>query len=159
MLATKYEVIAYGHEMVDLRFDTSALESKQATLLEETLLISNMVQQSIYENAHVALDQVEYQKRYDSLTHRFNTAKERLETVMLQLQQMQLQRADIEAFLNSFEDLPDTLTEFKVENWHTLVDYAMVYSAISASLSNMGRKSKHNPIKRTNASLLANHQL
>ena len=27
-----------------------------------------MVQQCIYENAHVALDQIEYKKRYDALT-------------------------------------------------------------------------------------------
>lgn len=93
------------------------------------LLISDMVQQSIYENAHVALDQAGYQKRYDSLTQRFHTAKECLETVMAQLQQMQLLRADIETFLKSFEELPDTLTEFKVKNWHALVDYATVYSA------------------------------
>ena len=65
----------------------------------------------------------------DSLTHRFDTAKERLETVMAQLQQMQLQSADIEAFLQSFKELPDTLTEFSAENWHALVDYATVYSA------------------------------
>ena len=103
-------------------------EAEQVTLLEETQLISDMVQQSIYENAHIALDQAEYQKRYDSLTHRFDTAKERLETLMAQLQQMQLQRADIEAFLKSFEELPDTLTEFSAENWHALVDYATVYS-------------------------------
>ena len=77
----------------------------------------------------VALDQAEYQKRYDSLTHRFDTAKERLETVMAQLQQMQLQRADIETFLQSFKELSDTLTEFSAENWHALVDYATVYSA------------------------------
>ena len=99
LLATKDEIIANGHEMAELLFDTSELETEQATLLEETQLISDMVQQSIYENVHVALDQAEYQKCYDSLTHQFDTAKERLETVMAQLQQMQLQRADIEAFL------------------------------------------------------------
>lgn len=129
LLATKDEVIANGHEMVELLFDTSELETEQATLLEETQLISDMVQQSIYDNVHVALDQAEYQKRYDSLTHRFDTAKEHLETVMAQLQQMQLQRADIEAFLQSFKELPNTLTEFSAENWHALVDYATVYSA------------------------------
>lgn len=32
------------------------------------------------------------------------------------------------AFVESFEALPDTLTEFKLENWLSLVDYATVYS-------------------------------
>lgn len=87
-----------------------------------------MVQQTIYENAHVALDQTEYQKRYDNLTQRFETAKQRLEEVIAELDRMQTQRADIEAFVESFEALPDTLTEFKLENWHSLVEYATVYS-------------------------------
>ncbi len=129
LLATGDEVLANGHEMVSLLFDTTELEAEQTTLLEETQLISEMVQKCIYENAHVALDQTEYQKRYDGLTQRFETTKQRLETVMAQLEQMQLQRADIEAFLHSFEELPETLTEFNLDNWQTLVDYATVYSA------------------------------
>ena len=128
LLVDKTEVIANCREMMDLLFNTTELEAEQATLLEETQLISDMVQQTIYENAHIALDQTEYQKRYEGLTQRFETAKQRLETVMAELDRMQTQRADIEAFLESFEALPDTLTEFKLENWHSLVDYATVYS-------------------------------
>lgn len=85
----KDEVIANCREMVDLLFNTTELEAEPATLLEETQLISNMVQQTIHENAHVALDQTEYQKRYDNLTQRFETAKQRLETVMAELDRMQ----------------------------------------------------------------------
>lgn len=129
LLVDKAEVIANCREMMDLLFNTSELEAEQATLLEETQLISDMVQQTIYENAHVALDQTEYQKRYDNLTQRFETAKQRLETVMAELDRMQTQRADIKVFLESFEALPETLTEFNLENWHSLVEYATVYSA------------------------------
>lgn len=64
----------------------------------------------------------EYQKPYEGLTQRF-------EEVMTELDRMHTQRADIEAFLESFEALPDTLTEFKLKNWHSLVDYATVNSA------------------------------
>lgn len=77
----------------------------------------------------IFLDQTEYQIRYDNLTQRFETAKQRLETVMAELDRMQTQRADIDAFLESFDALPDTLTEFNLENWHSLVEYATVYSA------------------------------
>jgi resolvase domain protein len=128
LLVNKDEVITNCREMMDLLFNTTELKAEQATLLEETQLISDMVQQTIYENAHIALDQTEYQKRYEGLTQRFETAKQRLETVMAKLDRMQTQRADIEAFPESFEALPDTLTEFKLENWHSLVDYATVYS-------------------------------
>lgn len=70
--------------------------------------------------------------------------KELLETVMSQLQQMQLQRVDIEAFLKSFKEMPNTLTEFSAENWHALVDYATVYNDddIRFTLKTL-KKSKH----------------
>ena len=32
-------------------------------------------------------------------------------------------------FLTAFEQLPETLTEFTLESWSSMVDYATVYSA------------------------------
>ena len=92
-------------------------------------MVSDMVQQCIFENAHVALDQTEYQKRYDGLTARFEQAKARLETVMAEIRSRQSQRADIDAFIKVFECLPQELTEFTIDNWLGLVDYATVYSS------------------------------
>lgn len=96
---------------------------------EETQVVSDMVQQCIYENAHVALDQTEYQKRYDGLTERFEKAKARLDAVTDEIHQMQTQRASIEDFLKAFAAMPDELTEFTLESWHGLVDFGIVYSA------------------------------
>ena len=79
LLATKAEVIANGREMQALLFDTTELEAEQAQILEETQVVSDMVQQAIQENARTALNQTEYQKRYDSLVQRFDRAKTRLE--------------------------------------------------------------------------------
>lgn len=127
MLATKATVIADAKEMMGLLFDTTALEQEQDELLQETQLVSDMVQQCIQENARIALDQTDYQKRYSTLTARFEKAKTRLETVMDELQQLQTKRAEIDAFLKAFEQLPDALMEFSPESWHSLVDFATVY--------------------------------
>ena len=48
---------------------------------------------------------------------------------MAELDRIQTQRADINVFLKNFEALPNTLTEFKLDNWHSLVEYATVYIA------------------------------
>ena len=129
LLATKDTVIADGREMMALLFDTTDLEREQEELQQETQVVSDMVQQCIYENAHVALDQTEYQKRYDGLTERFEKAKARLDAVTAIIHQMQTQRASIEDFLKAFAAMPDELTEFTLESWHWLVDYGTVYSA------------------------------
>lgn len=126
LLATKDTVIADGREMMTLLFDMTELEREQAELQQETQVVSDMVQQCIYENAHVALGQTEYQKRYDGLTDRFEKVKARLDSVTAEIHQMQTQRASIEDFLSAFAAMPDELTEFTLESWHGLVDYGTV---------------------------------
>ena len=128
LLATKAEVIANGREMQALLFDTTELEAEQAQLLEETQVVSDMVQQAIQENARTALNQTEYQKRYDSLVQRFDRAKTRLEEVTAEIQEKQTASANMGTFLNAFEQMPDSLTEFSLESWHSMVDFATVYS-------------------------------
>ena len=110
LLATKDTVIADGREMMTMLFDTTDLEREQEELQQETQVVSDMVQQCIYENAHVALDQTEYQKRYDSLTERFEKAKARLDAVTEEIHQMQTQRASIEDFLSAFAAMSDELS-------------------------------------------------
>ena len=56
LLETKGEVIANGYAMIPVLFDTTALEAEHDELLQETQVVSDMVQQCIYENVHVALD-------------------------------------------------------------------------------------------------------
>ena len=116
LLATKDTVIADGREMMALLFDTTALEREQEELQQETQVVSDMVRQCIYENAHVALDQTEYQKRYDGLTERFEKAKARLDAVTAEIHQMQTQRASIEDFLKAFAAMPDKLTAEMIKN-------------------------------------------
>ena len=146
LLATKDTVIADGREMMALLFDTTALEREQEELQQETQVVSDMVRQCIYENAHVALDQTEYQKRYDGLTERFEKAKAQLDAVTAEIHQMQTQRASIEDFLKAFAAMPDKLTEFTLESWHGLVDSApSTLPTTSASPSKTGRKSKPDP--------------
>lgn len=48
---------------------------------------------------------------------------------MADLQQMQLQRAEYESFLKTFKQLQDSLVEFSIDSWNSLVKYATIYSA------------------------------
>lgn len=48
---------------------------------------------------------------------------------MADLQQMQLQRAEYESFLKTFQQLQDSLEEFSSDSWNSLVEYATIYSA------------------------------
>jgi len=128
LLSSKKEVVKNGREMINLIFDTTALQKEHDELLDEAAVVADMVQQCIYENAHVALDQTEYKKKYDSLSERYDKLKSRLDETSEEISKLQSQKANVEAFLKAFEEMPDTLTEFSIESFNALVDFATVYS-------------------------------
>ncbi len=80
------------------------------------------------ENARIALEQTEYQKKYDGLADRFDRIKERLETVGSAITERMAKREKTERFLTELEKRDGPLTEFNEENWYSLVEYATVYS-------------------------------
>ena len=91
------------------------------------MVASDLIQKCIYENAHVALDQTEYQKRYDSLTARFDTAKARLEEIENAIADKKSRRAAIEAFLDTLAQA-DLMEKFDPALWCGLVDFVTVYA-------------------------------
>ena len=111
---------------LDTAFDLTDLKAEQSELESEMTVVSDLMQKCIYENAHVALDQAEYQKRYDGLTARFDTAKARLDAVENTIHSKRSRRAAIEAFLATLKEanLVDT---FDTALWCGLVDFVTVH--------------------------------
>lgn len=126
LLADKDEIIAAFEIAKDVAFDLVDLTKEQDNLQNELLVVSELMHQCINENAHVALDQAEYQKRYYGLTVRFDRAKARLEVVTGEINDKQARQATIEAFLNDLKRL-DGVTEFQHALWYSLADFMTVY--------------------------------
>lgn len=108
-------------------FDLSPLETERDELHSEMSVVSDLIEKCIYENAHVALDQVEYQNRYDGLVARFDSAKARYEEIEEIIRSKQSRRATIEAFLESLAGA-NLLEKFETTLWCGLVDFVTVYS-------------------------------
>ena len=126
LIGKKAAIISPLRNSLDVAFDTSALETEVAELQDEIMVVSDLIEKCIYENAHVALDQTEYQKRYDSLTARFDTAKARLEEIEAAIADKKSRRAAIEAFLDTLAQA-DLMEKFDPALWCGLVDFVTVY--------------------------------
>ena len=109
-------------------YDTTELSAEQTRLTDELTLVAELVQQAITENSATALDQTEYQKRYDSLSERYNRTKGQLDTVTNEIDQKELAKATLGEFQKTLRSQKELLTKFDEEAWYTLVDYATVYS-------------------------------
>ena len=127
LLADKDEIIAAFEQAKDVAFDLSSLTEERDSLQNELLVVSELMHQSMYENARVALNQAEYNKYYTGLTERYDKAKARLEVVNGAISGKQTRQATIEAFLDEVKRL-DGITEFQPALWYSLVGHMTVYS-------------------------------
>ncbi|MCM1047100.1 MAG: recombinase family protein [Clostridiales bacterium] len=124
----KEEIIANFNAINERVFSTEALEEEKVQLKEEMNVVAELIQQCIKENACVAIDQEEYQKKYDGLAARFDRAKERLGEVSSVIMEKQAHREKIEMFLGELERMDGMVTEFKEKLWFSLVEFVTVHS-------------------------------
>ncbi len=96
----------------DTLFGTADLEVERQRLQEEMNVAAELIGQCVAENARIALDQTEYQKKYSSLA----------------ITERQAKRERTGRFISRLEKLDSPLTAFYEDDWYSLVDYATVYS-------------------------------
>lgn len=95
-------------------FDTSALVQERTDLQVDMNTVAGLIEECIAENARIAQDQGEYQKRCDSLAKRFGRTKDRLKTVERSIAEKQAHREMVEQFLSELAK-QDSVTEFTDE--------------------------------------------
>ena len=86
------------------------------------------MQDCIRQNATVAQDQAEYQKHFDALSERFETAKAKHEAVTQQISDKQSRKAEMEDALKLLKKQAGEITEFRESLWTGLLDYATIYA-------------------------------
>lgn len=122
------EIIATFEAIKDEMYDTAELETEQAALQQEVMVVTELVEQCISENAHVAQNQKDYQKKYDALSERYDRTKERLDKVSGRIMERQAKREMIEAFLHDLAEMDEDVQEFTDDLWFNLLDYVTVFS-------------------------------
>ncbi len=85
-------------------------------------------QKCIDENAHIALDQAEYQERYEGLVARFDKVKARFEEVSELITDKKSRGEAVEAFVSELGRQDGLIADFDERLWYSLVDFATVYS-------------------------------
>ena len=115
--------------------DTAELEAKSQRLMEEMNMLSDRVQTCISENARIAQDQTDYQKRYDELVRRYEAAKDRHDEVVRLIKARHAKSERLDGFVQALTAQSETLTKFDAGLWGTLVDFMTVYSKEDISVT------------------------
>jgi len=122
----KKSVIADFNAIKETLFDTASLEKERAELQKEIMASNKSIQECIRENARVALDQDDYEKRYAALAERYEEVKTRLENVKSQIDGKKSRKRVMEKFLKDLSAQKELLTEFDEKVWTAYVSFVTV---------------------------------
>lgn len=125
MIRNKNEIIANLHESIAM-ISTGELEKELSAAQDEMILLAQMVESLVTENARTALDQTEYNRKYNALIERYETAKSKREDIEKQITDVQRRVQEMERFIDNVRNL-GAVSEFDAELWGLLVDRVVVY--------------------------------
>ena len=102
--------------------NTAELDAEKEALQVEMGIVSERIRQVVSQNASAALDQAEYNRKYDSLTERFHKAADRVKKIDAECARRKGQRREIETFRDAVLANDKPVTVFSTELWNATID-------------------------------------
>ncbi len=128
LLTDRESIFAAYEEIIADLTDNTGLEKEAQPFQSECDVVLELMRQAVNENAQSALNQADYQLRYDSLVERYENAKQRLKETNTQISNRRTKRENIEAFMRALQTQRKLLTEFDENLWNATVDCLIVRS-------------------------------
>ena len=123
------KAILDGYETVIQAFtDNNALDAECSQLQNESEVVLELIRKCVDENAHAAIDQVEYQRHYNELASRYEATKKRLTELDDQRLDRRAKREKLVEFIGTLVRCDGLLTEFDAGLWNVMVETVTIYS-------------------------------
>ena len=84
------------------------------------------MQEIIAENARIAQDQEEYQKRYDGLVAKYDAAKAKYDETIAAISAKEAQSARLETFIKALREQDGAIEDFDDSLWGSMVESVTV---------------------------------
>lgn len=125
-IGNRDQLIGDCEEMIQVLDNTSDLEAKLAALNQKAEDIIVLVKNLIDQNSTEALDQDEFQRKYDSYDEEHRRIIDEIEAVGLEIEKKNAQAKYLQAFVNDLSSRPNVLEAYDEDVWSYLVDKAIV---------------------------------
>lgn len=126
LVGIKDEIIANTEVIRRTLCVTDALVEEKERLEEDMRVLVEMTQSIVAENARVALNQDDYQKRYDGLVARYDTVKARYDEVVAAIAGKEAQSERLANFIRILKEQDGIIQEFDNSLWGCMVEYVTV---------------------------------
>ena len=128
LITEKDEIIANTEMIQKMLCDNSELEAKRDVLQEEIAVTVELTQNAVAENARVAQDQDDYNKRYNALVERYDRLKAQYDGVSTAISDNEARYEQMGRFITVLKDQEGVITEFDDALWSSLVEKIVVKS-------------------------------
>lgn len=126
LVTEKKEITANAKIIRRTLCDTDSLREEKQKLEGEMSVLVEMTQSIVAENARIAQNQDEYQKRYDGLVQRYETAKARYGKVTATISAKEAQSERLADFIRMLKKQDGPIAEFDERLWGCMVDFVTV---------------------------------
>lgn len=126
LISEKKEIIANAELIRKTHCITDGLLEEKQKLEDEILVLVEMTQNLVAENARVAQDQEEYQKRYDGLVQRYETTKKEYDELVDKIEQKEAHGERMRQFIKTLKDQDGIITEFDDVLWGSMVELVTI---------------------------------
>lgn len=126
LLAQRFSIASEYKAIMSYLMDTASIEREAAALRDEIAVVDELIRQAISQNASMALNQADYQQRYNGLAKRYEDAATRVATIEAECTTRKAKRHSIDLFLNSLLKSDAVVSEFSPTLWNAAVDHATV---------------------------------
>jgi len=110
-------------------FDSNKLIEEERYLQNEIIIVENLIEKCVKDNALVACDQDEYKTRYNELVKRHEIKKSELNRVVQKREDACTKKRGIEELVRRIEEQESLITSFDEELWISLVDSVVIQSS------------------------------
>lgn len=122
------EVISNIKILAEMAGETDELNKEKRKLEKELVMLAGKINDMIAENAHHALDQTEYQIRYNETVDMYNAIDTRLKEVCERIESGQAHAQVLRYELDVLEKIDTPLTEFDANIWGACIAQVTVHS-------------------------------
>ena len=126
LVTEREEIIESARLVRQTLCDTTVLAEEKAKLQQELAVLVEMTENCVRENARIAQNQEEYQKRYGGLVARYDTAKDRFDEVTEGISAKEAQSERLAGFVKRLKVQTELVAEFDGQLWASMVECVTV---------------------------------
>lgn len=126
LLENKDDILDSCRLIYDTLTEPNDLDTELAETLQEVEVVAELTQKCIQENSSIAMNQAEFNTKYNLLVERYEKAKQKAESLQ-SLREERLRKADeLSAFMFRIHEL-DVVPEFDSRLWQNGIDIVTAY--------------------------------